>query len=136
MSIRGAATIEDVIASVQETFPDTYTRASLSRAADILIMRNLICQKTDISTYARQQNSAILSESISHRPTSRGRGRGRGRGGRGTGRGTGRETGRETGRGTGRVTAEAEEDLTAGKRRARSLGAQIMEMQVKKAKME
>lgn len=132
MSIRGAATIEDVIASVQETFPDTYTRASLSRAADILIMRNLICQKTDISTYARQQNSAILSESISHRPTSRGRGRGRGRGGRGTGRGTGRETGR----GTGRVTAEAEEDLTAGKRRARSLGAQIMEMQVKKAKME
>jgi singapore isolate B (sub-type 7) whole genome shotgun sequence assembly, scaffold_20 len=132
LSIRGAATIEDVIASVQETFPDTYTRASLSRAADILIMRNLICQKTDISTYARQQNSAILSESISHRPTSRGRGRGRGRGGRGTGRGTGRETGR----GTGRVTAEAEEDLTAGKRRARSLGAQIMEMQVKKAKME
>lgn len=132
MSIRGAATIEDVIASVQETFPDTYTRASLSRAADILIMRNLICQKTDVSTYARQQNSAILSESISHRPTSRGRGRGRGRGGRGTGRGTGRETGR----GTGRVTAEAEEDLTAGKRRARSLGAQIMEMQVKKAKME
>lgn len=132
MSIRGAATIEDVIASVQETFPDTYTRASLSRAADILIMRNLICQKTDISTYARQQNSAILSESISHRPTSRGRGRGRGRGGRGTGRGTSRETGR----GTGRVTAEAEEDLTAGKRRARSLGAQIMEMQVKKAKME
>ena len=132
MSIRGAATIEDVIASVQETFPDTYTRASLSRAADILIMRNLICQKTDISTYAHQQNSAILSESISHRPTSRGRGRGRGRGGRGTGRGTGRETGR----GTGRVTAEAEEDLTAGKRRARSLGAQIMEMQVKKAKME
>lgn len=132
MSIRGAATIEDVIASVQETFPDTYTRASLSRAADILIMRNLICQKTDISTYARQQNSAILSESISHRPTSRGRGRGRGRGGRGTGRGTGRETSR----GTGRVTAEAEEDLTAGKRRARSLGAQIMEMQVKKAKME
>ncbi|KAK8796418.1 hypothetical protein WA588_000553 [Blastocystis sp. NMH] len=132
LSIRGAATIEDVIASVQETFPDTYTRASLSRAADILIMRNLICQKTDISTYARQQNSAILSESISHRPTSRGRGRGRGRGGRGTGRGTGRETGR----GTGRVTAEAEEDLTAGKRRARSLGAQIMEMQVKKAKMD
>ena len=91
-------------------------------------MRNLICQKTDISTYARQQNSAILSESISHRPTSRGRGRGRGRGGRGTGR--------ETSRGTGRVTAEAEEDLMAGKRRARSLGAQIMEMQVKKAKME
>ena len=117
-----------MITSVQEAYPDTYTRASLSRAADILIMRNLICQKTDIASYACQQNAAILSESVSHRPQSRGRGRGRGRGGRGTGRGAAR--------GAARSTAEGEEDLSVGKRRARSLGAQIMEMQAKKAKME
>lgn len=121
-----------MITSVQEAYPDTYTRASLSRAADILIMRNLICQKTDIASYACQQNAAILSESVSHRPQSRGRGRGRGRGGRGTGRGTGRGAAR----GAARSTAEGEEDLSVGKRRARSLGAQIMEMQAKKAKME
>ena len=84
-------------------------------------MRHLVCQKTDIATYASQQNSTPSSDTPRRVSSSRGRGRGRGRG-------------RSVGAGEG--DREIDLDIAAEKKRARSLGDQILEMQAKKAKME
>ena len=85
-------------------------------------MRHLICQKTDIATYASQQN-AHSSETPRRVASSRGRGRGRGRG-------------RSRSAGADEGEYEVDLDIAADKKRARSLGDQILEMQAKKAKME
>lgn len=113
-----------------ENYPDEFTKLALSRAADALISHNLICQKTDIATYAREQSAQMNEDDSARRATtSRGRGRGRGRGlGRGRGRG-----------GMSRsVTNEGEAEWKDGgvKRKGLSIGDQILEMQAKKLKAE
>ena len=119
ISIRGAASIEDVINSITDSYDGEFTQTSLSRAANALISSRLLCQKTDIATYARTQ-FAQLSEDDSSRRTTSTRGRGRG--------GASRS-----------VTNEGEmewSDLASQKRKATSLGDQILEMQAKKLKAE
>ena len=48
----------------------------------MLIARNLVCQKKDIATYAREQDAELTAQAITSRPT-RGRGGKTTRGGRG-----------------------------------------------------
>lgn len=90
---------------------------------DSLIARNLVCQKKDIATYAREQNAELVAQSTTHRP-SRGRGS---RGGR---------AGRQV-----RVSPLIgerewdEDDRPATKRRIRRLGDSL-ELSGKKVKME
>lgn len=119
-----------MIKSIQTNYPDKYTTSNLAGAVNQLISRNLIMQKTDIATYARDQNAEYNPDDISRQPPpkTRGRGRGRGRGGRG-GRG-----GRAT---TSVFEGETEWDETKKtSKRGRSLGDQILEMQQKKLKAE
>ena len=90
--IRGAATLEDIINSITQNYPgsflvfllppDQFTIGSLQRAIDMLIARNLVCQKKDIATYAREQDAELTAQSVTSRPT-RGRGGKSARGGRG-----------------------------------------------------
>lgn len=62
--------------------PDQFTIGSLQRAIDMLIARNLVCQKKDIATYAREQDAELNAQAVTSRP-SRGRGGRATRGGRG-----------------------------------------------------
>lgn len=109
-----------------ENYPDEFTKLALSRAADALISHNLICQKTDIATYAREQSAQMNEDDSARRATtSRGRGRGRGRG-------------RVRGGMSRSVTNEGEAEWKDGsvKRKGLSIGDQILEMQAKKLKAE
>lgn len=111
------------------SYPDAYTITSLSNAANALIVRNLVTQKTDIATYAREQNAEDNPDDISRQPPPKTRGRGRGRGGT-RGRGRGRSS-------TSLYEGETEwDDSKKAGKRTRSLGDQILEMQAKKQKAE
>ena len=112
-----------------------YTSSSLGSAANALISRNLVTQKTDIATYAQRQNAEDNPDDISRQPPPKTRGRGRGRGGSGGGsRGRGGSRSRSS---AINVDGEMEwNDTKTGNKRTRSLGDQILEMQAKKLKAE
>lgn len=112
-----------------------YTSSSLGSAANALISRNLVTQKTDIATYAQRQNAEDNPDDISRQPPPKTRGRGRGRGGsRGSSRGRGGSRSRSS---AINVDGEMEwNDSKTGNKRTRSLGDQILEMQAKKLKAE
>lgn len=110
-----------------------YTSSSLGSAANALISRNLVTQKTDIATYAQRQNAEDNPDDISRQPPPKTRGRGRG-GSRGSSRGRGGSRSRSS---AINVDGEMEwNDSKTGNKRTRSLGDQILEMQAKKLKAE
>ena len=112
-----------------------YTSSSLGSAANALISRNLVTQKTDIATYAQRQNAEDNPDDISRQPPPKTRGRGRGRGGsRGGSRGRGGSRSRSSAM---NIEGEMEwNDSKSSSKRTRSLGDQILEMQAKKLKAE
>ena len=115
--------MEDVVNSITESYNGEFTQMSLTRAANALISSRLLCQKTDIATYARAQFAQLNEDDSPRRVAStRGRGRSRSRGGA-----------------SRSVTNEGESewtDLGSQKRKATSLGDQILEMQAKRLKAE
>ena len=101
-----------------------YTSSSLGSAANALISRNFVTQKTDIATYAQRQNAEDNPDDISRQPPPKTRGRGRGRGGsRGGSRGRGGSRSRSSAM---NIEGEMEwNDSKSSSKRTRSLGDQI-----------
>lgn len=93
---------------------------------DSLIARNLVCQKKDIATYAREQDAALTAQTFSSRPT-------RGRGGKATRGGRGGKVNRAAA-----LVGEKEwkdTEKTVVKRRGKTLG-DCLELPGKKGKSE